>query len=745
MAILSSDKLVVVKAFAMGNPLPLDAREIWDSLAEAKAYAASNATAYAGQTIKVVESGVVTAYYLVPSDVEGENYSLVLAGGGGTGIQGVATSAVEGNIQTVAVEGDHTVTKNVPVVGALVNPVVDEDAHTLTLTKIAAKPEDNTEVVIPLGGASPEDGIVSGVEVAEDGVSLTITVFDPETETESTKNVKLAGVVGTVTDVDPSVAGVIAVSAMGEDGEVDVEKLAVKSAVINPTYDAATKVLTLPVVTGVAEDGTATTTAVTVDMKAVVAGAFVDVAHTADTEDASAKLEFTYKDAAGADQTKAVYETGVRKVEAGSTADKIKVTTADTTGALSAAEILVGAGSVKNPAYDAETRKITLPILQADGSTQNLEINLGKDMVVKSGSYNTESQEIVLVLTDGSEVKIPAASLVDIYTGGETATVAVSVSDGNVITAEVKLSTVEKNILKKDENGLYVLEADFTETKQLIVDAQAAAEQHADDIMADEVEARNEAIATAKGEAVEEANGYTDDQIADEVEARNEAIATAKGEAVQHADDIMADEVEARNQAIADAQAAAEQHADDAIAAEVEARNQAIADAKEEVGGNAEQAIADAQAAAEKHADDAVAAEVIARDAAIATAKQGAVTEANGYTDGKIAAEVEARDAAIEAAQEAAEKHADDAVAAEATSRDTAIATAVSAAKTEVNGYTDTKVAGALAEAKAYTDEKVGAETTARETAITDAKTELKSYIDEKVTAITTTWVDFGA
>ena len=76
MAILSSDKLVVVKAFAPSNPLPLDAREIHESLAEAKAYAASSPIAYAGQDIKVVENGTVTVYTLVPSTVEVQSFHL---------------------------------------------------------------------------------------------------------------------------------------------------------------------------------------------------------------------------------------------------------------------------------------------------------------------------------------------------------------------------------------------------------------------------------------------------------------------------------------------------------------------------------------------------------------------------------------------------------------------------------------------------------------------------------------------
>ena len=740
MAIPSSDKLVVVKAFAMGNPLPLDAREIWDSLAEAKAYAASNATAYAGQTIKVVEDGVVTVYNLVPSDVEGENYALAFAGSSGGGIQDIGTSDTEGNFSVVAVNGDTTTTKTVPVVGALVNPVVDEDEHTLTLTKIGATADKNTEVVIPLGGASPEDGIVSGVEVAEDGVSLKITTFDPETETESTETIKLSGVVGSLKDIE-ALNGLLTITSVAEDGSDSVETKALVGSVINPTYDAENKVLTIPVVSGVAEDGSVTTTSVAVDMKDIVASAFVDVTHTADTEDASAKYEFKYKDADGADQTKTVYETGVRKVEAGSTADKIKVTTAGTNGALSAAELLIGAGSVKNPEYDAETRKITLPILQADGSTQALEINLGKDMVVKSGSYDADAQEIVLVLTDDSEVKIPATSLVDIYTGGATNTVSVTVGGDNVITASVKLSTVEGNLVKSDENGIYVVESDFVATKQLIVDAQAAAEQHADDAVAAEAEARDEAIATAKGEAIESSNGYTDEKIAAEAEARNGAIATAKGEAIEssngYTDEKIAAEVTARDAAIATAKGEATAYTDEKIAAEVEARNGAIATAKGE---------------ANTYTDEKIAAEVTARDEAIATAKgeanthaeqqaTGALTSAKVYTDEKIAAEVTARDEAIATAKDAANDYTDKQVAAEATSRDTAIATA----KGEANTYAEQQASGALTSAKAYTDEKIAAEVTARDAAIKTSSDSMKEYVDQEIAKVTTTWVDFGA
>lgn len=68
MAIESKNLLVWVKAMSRGQALPLDASEVYASYAEAEIYAAS-ATAYAGQTIKVLmEDGKYHSYTLQPSN-----------------------------------------------------------------------------------------------------------------------------------------------------------------------------------------------------------------------------------------------------------------------------------------------------------------------------------------------------------------------------------------------------------------------------------------------------------------------------------------------------------------------------------------------------------------------------------------------------------------------------------------------------------------------------------------------------
>lgn len=63
MAIESKNLLVAVKAYAPANPLPLDARELYDSLEAAQTYAKA-ANAYAGQTIKVLQGGKYETYVL---------------------------------------------------------------------------------------------------------------------------------------------------------------------------------------------------------------------------------------------------------------------------------------------------------------------------------------------------------------------------------------------------------------------------------------------------------------------------------------------------------------------------------------------------------------------------------------------------------------------------------------------------------------------------------------------------------
>lgn len=110
-------------------------------------------------------------------------------------------------------------------------------------------------------------------------------------------------------------------------------------------------------------------------------------------------------------------------------------------------------GLAKTPQYDADTRKFTFPVVNGT----DVVVELGKDMVVKKGEYDTENQEIVLTLTDDTTVKIPAGDLVDIYTASADTTGAAQITIAN---NKVKAAVLVDNTTIKVENG--VLKADFS-------------------------------------------------------------------------------------------------------------------------------------------------------------------------------------------------------------------------------------------------------------------------------------------
>ena len=109
-------------------------------------------------------------------------------------------------------------------------------------------------------------------------------------------------------------------------------------------------------------------------------------------------------------------------------------------------------GVVHAPTYDPETRTIKMPIFGGD----ELTITFGKDLVLKSGVYNTETHDIELTITTGEVIKIPVGSLIDIYVGVATSTTEVTVSDDNKISVNVKVSAKANNAIVIEEDGIYV-------------------------------------------------------------------------------------------------------------------------------------------------------------------------------------------------------------------------------------------------------------------------------------------------
>ena len=139
-------------------------------------------------------------------------------------------------------------------------------------------------------------------------------------------------------------------------------------------------------------------------------------------------------------------------------------------------------GVVHAPTYDADTRTIKLPVFGGD----ELSINFGKDLVVKSGIYNAVDKNIELTITSGDVIKIPVGSLIDIYTGIATASATVSVSDDNKISVSVRVSAKANNSISIEEDGLYVAvpdaytKAETDEKVKAVKDAISGHESNAD-------------------------------------------------------------------------------------------------------------------------------------------------------------------------------------------------------------------------------------------------------------------------
>lgn len=183
-------------------------------------------------------------------------------------------------------------------------------------------------------------------------------------------------------------------------------------------------------------------------------------------------------------------------------------------------------GVVHAPTYDAETRTIKMPVFGGD----ELTIALGKDLVVKSGVYNTKTHEIELTITTGEVIKIPVGALIDIYIGVATSTATVTVSDDNKISVAVRVSAKANNSITIEEDGLYVAVPDAytkAETDAKIKKVQDQLDGHSKDavvhITAEErktwnakvsqdelTAAKSEVIAAAAADATKKADAARD-------------------------------------------------------------------------------------------------------------------------------------------------------------------------------------------------------------------------------------------
>ena len=116
------------------------------------------------------------------------------------------------------------------------------------------------------------------------------------------------------------------------------------------------------------------------------------------------------------------------------------------------------AGLTVNPTWNSETRQLVLPVTQTDGTTQNVTVDIGKDIFLDPGEgknyFDPDTKEIVLTLNNGTAttdptiIRIPAAALYNDYTGGDTSTASVSI-DGTTheITVDAKVDSAAGNAI----------------------------------------------------------------------------------------------------------------------------------------------------------------------------------------------------------------------------------------------------------------------------------------------------------
>lgn len=153
--------------------------------------------------------------------------------------------------------------------------------------------------------------------------------------------------------------------------------------------------------------------------------------------------EIAFTNSTAANSTTVVVPGVVASIE-NKTAEDAVFTVTPTTG--NAYDVTLS-GVVKTPTWNSTTRSLTLPV--AGGET--VTVDIGKDIFVQSGYYDTTNKNIVLILNDDDPLAptkpiiIPAAALVDVYTGAETPTAQVTVSTTNVITTDVKVDQHANN------------------------------------------------------------------------------------------------------------------------------------------------------------------------------------------------------------------------------------------------------------------------------------------------------------
>ena len=142
-------------------------------------------------------------------------------------------------------------------------------------------------------------------------------------------------------------------------------------------------------------------------------------------------------------------------------------------------------GVVNGISYNSSQIQLTVSSISASGEPTTQTISLPKDNFVRSGRYEANwdlpgggtGPAIILTVnggegTEDTEVVIPAASLVEVYTGGSTQSITVNVSEDNQITASAIIDSAAGNALVSGEGGLRVsiIGTDVTDGNLVLAD-----------------------------------------------------------------------------------------------------------------------------------------------------------------------------------------------------------------------------------------------------------------------------------
>jgi hypothetical protein len=169
-------------------------------------------------------------------------------------------------------------------------------------------------------------------------------------------------------------------------------------------------------------------------------------------------------------------------------------------------------GVAHSPSWNETNRVLTIPVQGAS----DLVVNIGKDLVLESGRYDSATHEIVLVLNDAeqTEIRVNVGDLIDEYVGSTDAdgidiNISTAASGASTISATLHISETANNGLTVESDGLFVDTSDFA-TK-----AEATAALNAATAAQSTANAATAAIEIINGDST--TAGSTDKKIADAV------------------------------------------------------------------------------------------------------------------------------------------------------------------------------------------------------------------------------------